>query len=127
DSSGTQVWLRQYDGAPGGEADEAKAIAVSGSGHVYGTGESNSTVAPSFDYDYATIKYFQGEVRGDANSDGVINVSDVIYLINYLFRAGDPPEPVEAGDVNCDETTDLADVLYLVNYLYRDGPLPCGM
>jgi hypothetical protein len=127
DSSGSQIWLKQYDGPPGGQTDEATAIAVSSSGHVYVTGESNSTVAPSYDYDFATIEYFQGEVRGDANGDAVINVSDVIYLVNYLFRGGDPPEPIETGDVNCDETTDVADVLYLVNYLYRDGPLPCGI
>jgi len=35
------------------------------------------------------IKYAQA---GDANSDGGVSVSDVVYLINYLFKGGDPPK-----------------------------------
>ncbi len=30
-------------------------------------------------------------IRGDCNSDGMIDVGDVVYLINYLYRGGDPP------------------------------------
>ncbi len=29
----------------------------------------------------------------DANDDGVLNVSDVIYLLNFVFRGGAAPEP----------------------------------
>lgn len=61
---------------------------------------------------------------GDANGDGVIDIEDVVYLINYLYRNGDSPNPVEAGDCNCDEIVDLGDVVYLINYLYRGGPPP---
>ena len=63
-------------------------------------------------------------LSGDANADGVIDLGDVVYLINYLYRDGSAPNPLEAGDVNCDETVDLGDVVYLINYLYRDGPPP---
>jgi hypothetical protein len=69
----------------------------------------------------------QGEfIRGDANGDGVINSADVVYLINYLFKGGPPPEPLEAGDVNCDGIINSADVVYLINYLFKGGPPPCG-
>jgi hypothetical protein len=30
-------------------------------------------------------------VAGDANSDGVVGPGDVVFLINYLFRGGPPP------------------------------------
>jgi len=63
-------------------------------------------------------------IRGDANGDGVIDLGDVVYLINYLYREGDPPSPIEAGDCNCDEIVDLGDVVYLINYLFRGGPPP---
>ncbi len=61
---------------------------------------------------------------GDANGDGVIDVADVIYLINYLFKNGSAPEPWGTGDVNCDGTTSISDVVYLINYLFISGPPP---
>jgi hypothetical protein len=63
-------------------------------------------------------------MRGDANGDGVIDIADVVYLINYLFIDGPAPNPLDAGDANCDGTVDIADVVYLINYLFIDGPPP---
>jgi hypothetical protein len=62
--------------------------------------------------------------RGDANGDGIISPGDVIYLINYLFRGGPAPDPLERGDCNCDGEVDPGDVVYLINYLFRYGPPP---
>ena len=28
---------------------------------------------------------------GDANADGHVNVSDAVYIINQVFKGGDPP------------------------------------
>ncbi len=61
---------------------------------------------------------------GDANTDGVIDIGDAIYLLNYLFRGGPRPSPFEAGETNRARGIDLGDVLYLVNYLFRGGPRP---
>jgi len=63
-------------------------------------------------------------VRGDANGDQVINISDVMYMINYLFRHGPPPITFETGDANCDNDHGILDVVYLINYLYKNGPVP---
>ena len=60
--------------------------------------------------------------KGDANGDGVIDVSDVFYLINYLFAGGSAP--VGSGNVNGDTTTDVNDVFYLINYLFAGGSPP---
>ena len=63
---------------------------------------------------------------GDATNDGTIDVGDVVYLINYLFRNGPEPIPILfTGDANCDNLVDVGDVVYLINYLFRAGPLPC--
>jgi hypothetical protein len=62
---------------------------------------------------------------GDFNSDGSVDVGDVVFAINYLYRSGPAPHPLEAGDVNCDGVVDVGDVVYLVNYLFRGGPPPC--
>jgi len=69
--------------------------------------------------------YGVGCGSGDANGDGAIDISDVVYLINYLFKQGPAPDPIEKGDVNCDEEVTIADVIYLTNYLFKDGPRPC--
>jgi hypothetical protein len=63
--------------------------------------------------------------HGDANSDGAVGPGDVVYLINYLFRGGPKPCPMEAGDANCDGVVGPGDIVYLINYLYRGGPPPC--
>jgi hypothetical protein len=67
-----------------------------------------------------------GFLAGDANGDWVVDVGDVVYLVNFLYKGGDQPEPMEAGDANCDGIVDVGDVVYLVNYLYKGGPPPCS-
>jgi len=63
--------------------------------------------------------------HGDANADKQVTVSDVIYVINYLFKGGPSPVPVmEAGDPNCDGKVTVSDVIYLINYLFKSGPPP---
>jgi parallel beta-helix repeat protein len=62
---------------------------------------------------------------GDVNGDEIVEVVDVIYLINYLFKDGPPPLPmVCAGDANGDGELTVSDVVYLINYLFKSGPPP---
>ncbi len=63
---------------------------------------------------------------GDPTGDWKINLSDVIYLANYLLKGGPAPEPLESGDVNCNTIINLSDVIYLANYLLKGGPPPCS-
>ncbi len=70
---------------------------------------------------------FPGEppLCGNVNGDGVVNIADVVYLINYLFIGGPPPDPLSLADVNLDSVVNIADVVYLINYLFIGGPPPC--
>ena len=61
----------------------------------------------------------------DFNADGVIDIADAVFLINYVLKDGPPPVPEWTGDVNGDTIVDIEDVYYLINYLYRDGSPPC--
>lgn len=65
-------------------------------------------------------------LRGDANKDNITNIADVIFLVNYLYRSGEAPDPVDLGDVNCDTIVNVGDLVYLVNYLFRGGDPPCS-
>jgi hypothetical protein len=61
---------------------------------------------------------------GDCNGDGIIDVADPIYLLNYLYKNGPVPDPLDNGDCNCDQTVDLGDAVYLLNYLFKGGSSP---
>jgi hypothetical protein len=65
--------------------------------------------------------------NGDANDNGIVNIQDITFLINYLYKQGPAPYPVIAGDANCDGTVNIRDITYLINYLYKQGPAPCQM
>ncbi|MCJ7459279.1 MAG: right-handed parallel beta-helix repeat-containing protein [candidate division Zixibacteria bacterium] len=73
-----------------------------------------------YEYDYQ-YEY----TCGDANGDHKVTVSDAVYLVNYLFKGGQTPIPIQSGDANCDGKVTVSDVVYLVNYLFKGGPPPC--
>jgi hypothetical protein len=63
-------------------------------------------------------------IPGDADGSGIVDISDALYMLNYLFRSGPPPVSFMAGDANCDDDLGILDPLYLLNYLYKGGPPP---
>ena len=72
-----------------------------------------------------SVFVFMIAVRGDANSNGFVDVGDAVYIVNYVFRGGPAPTPQPiAGDANCDGGTDVADAVFLINYIFRGGPPP---
>src|SRR5262245_12679843 len=63
-------------------------------------------------------------LRGDANLDGYVDVADVLYLLNNLFRGSDPLSCLEAGNFNAVDPVDLTDAVYLLLHLYLGGSAP---
>jgi hypothetical protein len=63
-------------------------------------------------------------VWGDANGDQIVNVGDAAFLVNYVFKGGLAPEPLEAGDANCDGSTNVGDAVYLISYIFNGGSPP---
>jgi hypothetical protein len=63
---------------------------------------------------------------GDANSDKVVDISDVVFLIAYIFAGGRAPTPLLSGDANCDKAVDISDVVYLIAYIFSGGKAPCA-
>lgn len=61
---------------------------------------------------------------GDANSDLRINISDAVFLIQYLFSNGVAPEKPNLADVNADCEVSLPDAVYVVNFIFGGGPYP---
>jgi hypothetical protein len=68
------------------------------------------------------IGAFELGPSGDVNGDGIVDVQDVFYLINFLFAGG--PPPLGRANVNGDSTIGVNDVFYLINFLFAGGPAP---
>ncbi len=86
------------------------------------------------DYSYDGEGFYIDDVRvgpkastllpGDVNGDLLVDIGDILFLINYLFKGGPAPHPLERGDITLEGDITLLDILYLISYLYRGGPSP---
>jgi len=73
------------------------------------------------------IYHFENYTCGDLNHDGNSgNILDLNWIIDYIFRGGPTPAPMQAGNVNCQPGVNTVDLNYLVNRIFRDGPPPCA-
>ncbi len=70
----------------------------------------------------------RGNVDDIVGVGGAIDVSDLTYLVVYLFTSGSIPNCPEQGNVDgiagVGGPIDVADLTYLVNYLFQSGPSP---
>jgi hypothetical protein len=92
---------------------------------------------------YHKLLRYAGFYRGDVNaSDSLelpsLDVSDLVYLINYLYAGGPYPQPfIDQGNVDgkgpyggpvdtvCPKNNvDVQDLVYLYNYVFKGGPAP---
>ncbi|UCD16381.1 MAG: hypothetical protein JSV44_07905 [Candidatus Zixiibacteriota bacterium] len=64
--------------------------------------------------------------NGDYNGDGLVNLGDALYLIEFIFKGGEPPSGgAGRADANCDTFIDISDVLYVIKFIYGTAPQPC--
>ncbi|MCK4462592.1 MAG: SBBP repeat-containing protein, partial [candidate division Zixibacteria bacterium] len=142
-SSGNSLIYSTYLGGSG--YDWGYGIAVDDSGSAYVTGSTGSTDFPTLNpyqtdqggTDVFVTKLSYGcciGIRGNINYDpgDVIDISDLVYLVDYMFNGG--PQPVCWEEANVDgsgdgppdgpEDIDIADLVHLVDYMFNQGPPP---
>ena len=63
---------------------------------------------------------------GDANHDGTANISDLTYIVDYMFHDGPPSVCFEEFDNNgdCGDINNILDLTYFVDWMYQEGPAP---
>ena len=62
--------------------------------------------------------------RGDSNADGTMNITDGIFVLNFLFLGGPSPTCLEAANPNDDAVLNITDGIYILNFLFLGGPGP---
>jgi len=65
-------------------------------------------------------------LRGEANGQGGRDLSDGVFILQYLFQGGDPPVCLKAADSNDDGGVDLSDAVHLLAYLFTGGSAPAA-
>jgi hypothetical protein len=74
----------------------------------------------------------QSFTRGDCNDDGNIargvtcEITDSIFLLNYLFTGGPAPPCREACNVNDDDSLDISDAVHGLLFCFLGGPAPAA-
>ncbi len=76
-------------------------------------------------YSYSITVGPPSGICGDADGSGTVTISDVVFLINYIFAGG--PAPIgPGGDPDCSNSTTVSDAVWLINFIFAGGPAPCS-
>ncbi len=60
-------------------------------------------------------------LRGDANGDQAVDVSDAVFTLAHLFLGGRAPDCDDAADANDDGVVDISDPIAILEYLFTGG------
>lgn len=58
-------------------------------------------------------------IRGDANSDKLVDISDPIFVLSYLFLGGQPPSCMDAADADDSGILEITDAVDILMSLYQ--------
>jgi hypothetical protein len=81
---------------------------------------------PSYDCETIIIAVVSSEtlpvfIRGDANQNGAIDISDAVAILGSLFLDGDEPRCFDAADINDDGRLDISDAVAGLAFLFLGG------
>ena len=120
----------EYVGRSGDPAEGA--LRLRGSGHPVANGVAASGTSRSADdLGFASIKILPGPgfLRCEVNGDGLVDPSDSIALLRYLFLNGSITECLPAADCNGRDGVDMNDAIYNRERYFLGGappPAPFG-
>ena len=66
--------------------------------------------------------------RGNVDSDNsdIVDISDLVYLVDFMFNAGPTPLCTDEANVDADSggLIDISDLVTLVDFMFNGGPTP---
>jgi len=116
-----------YFMVPGGTEqiiDIDTSFIAPGSEFMFASTEGPAAYPAWYDCGTADIIISSAVTCGDANGDEATNIGDAVSVINYVFNAGLPPDPLCEGDCNADGDCNVGDAVYLINFVFNSGPDP---
>ncbi len=146
DSSEVTIVPRNYLGAPPNQGIDEVAITNNGAGQLSPIADNGdgsysawltSATNPGIDdltivveaggaiVELSSHPHFQYFLAGDADGNGLITISDAVFLIGYIFGGGSAPDPLLAGDADCNGIVTISDAVFLIQYIFGGGPAPC--
>ncbi len=75
-------------------------------------------------YDLYVVYNPAPPVPGDYDDNGDVNVADLVAMVDYLFKGGQPPLKFNSADVNANCEIQVDDLVYMVDYLFKGGIAP---
>ena len=55
-------------------------------------------------------------------SESAPDISDLVYLVDFMFNNGPPPVLFETSDFDFSQTIDISDLVILVDFMFTNGP-----
>jgi hypothetical protein len=62
--------------------------------------------------------------RGDVDASGLVDITDPIFLLQFLFQGGEPPGCHDAADTDDDQHLAITDAIRILSYLFQGGEPP---
>ncbi len=88
---------------------------------LYAGGLGKGLVNPA-----AALAALTGFLCGDATGNNNVNISDAIYVINYIFSGGPAPIPSMSADCDCSGMLTISDAVVIIYYVFGGGNPPCS-
>jgi len=138
DADGDDLYYR-WDWGDGGALSDWMGPYASGAtctaGHSWSDGDHDVKVQAKDEWGVETawspafaVHVGCCQVRGNIDNDpeGAVDISDLIYLIGYMFTDGPAPVCMESANIDGDAegAVDISDLIYLIGYMFTDGPPP---
>jgi hypothetical protein len=76
----------------------------------------------AYPIDGKTLRPNIAVLKGDANGDGVVNVTDIMAVANYILNIGMTVFDATAADVNGDNVVNVTDIMGIANIILNVTP-----
>jgi len=99
------------------------------SGNPFSTTPLTGTLVAHGAFGFDVTTCCMGSIRGNVDFDqgDLITISDLVYLVDYMFNDGPAPLCIDEADIDAlggQAPVDIADQVHLVDYMFNNGPPP---